>query len=180
MDEPTAMRAAALEAAFRRGRRRNALEEALPAAGYALLALLVAGPSYALPLGLVLFAAGAALAYVGGDASTGVGPGLRAGLLPFAFAHVASRAGHVCMAGGCTSLCMPACALGGVLGGAYVAWRLGERRSGLGGWLVATAAVAGVGLMACQCIGLGSLMGLMAGHLAGSAGLLLRPTLRAT
>jgi hypothetical protein len=53
--------------------------------------------------------------------------GLVAGLFPLLAALGVRAVGHVCLPGGCVSLCAPACSVGGALAGAWLVW--GARRA---------------------------------------------------
>lgn len=163
-----ALSEARLLAAARRGYERSRLKLAL---AVALPALLIPVVSWLLGTSLrnaSLFGAAlvlglAALEWRGGLYALGGLSGFKAGLVPLAFAHTAKLWGHVCTPAGCTTLCVPACATGGVLAGVLVEWW--ARRSprpwltrGLG------AAVSLItGAMGCSCVGAAGIAALVVG-----------------
>lgn len=155
--------------AYERGRKRWALLTAaplllLPLASYFLGDRL--GSSVA--LGALLVTGGAVLLWRGGELSQGLSAGLRAGLLPLGLAHAANLYGHICTPAGCTSLCVPACALGGVAAGVLVA-RAAARSNHSMTVLVSGAAVAvAIGALGCACIGFSGMAGMVAGTVAAS------------
>ena len=101
--------------------------------------------------------------------------GLKAGLVPLAFALAAQQMGHVCLGSGCTSLCLPACIAGGGIAGVLVghfARRSPWPRSTLAGGLVVTVVI---GAMGCACVGYSGVLGMLAGTaVTAAAGTLLR------
>jgi hypothetical protein len=117
--------------------------------------------------GCGMFLLGVVILWYGRDLRRAVLPGLLAGFVPLASALIAARVGHVCLDGQCTSLCLPACTLGGLVAGTLVGW-WGERQRG-GPWL--WAAVSGMALftggMGCVCIGGAGLVGLGVGYSMG-------------
>ncbi len=131
----------------------------LPAVSFALgtSALNAAGFGAALVLGLFV------LEWRGGGLALGGMSGLKAGLLPLAFAHAAKLYGHVCTPAGCTSLCVPACATGGLLAGALVEyWARRATRP----WLVrGTGAAVSffTGALGCTCVGAAGILALVVG-----------------
>jgi hypothetical protein len=129
----------------------------------AVSAVLGTSRTSATALGASLVLAVAVLVWRGGLLALGGATGLKAGLVPLAFAHAARSFGHVCTPAGCTSLCVPACASGGLIAGALVEWW--ARRSpqpnltrGLG------AAVALLtGALGCSCVGYAGIFALLGG-----------------
>ncbi len=115
-------------------------------------------------LGTVLVIGIGTLVWRGGLAAfTGLS-GLKAGLVPLCFAHAANLYGHVCVPGqGCTSLCVPACAAGGLLAGLLV--ELAARKSARPAVVRAGGATVALltGALGCSCIGFGGLAGLALG-----------------
>jgi len=154
-------------AAYERGRMRSAIVSALPLivvplASFAIGQRLVS----TIVLGAMLLLLGVLLLWRGQELSRGLATGLKAGLVPLVLAHGASLYGHVCTPAGCTSLCLPACALGGVTAGLIVA--LAAARSvapvrvlGSG---VATAWL--VGAFGCSCVGFSGITGMLLGTAA--------------
>jgi hypothetical protein len=101
--------------------------------------------------------------------------GFKAGLIPLFFAHCANQWGHVCTPYGCTSLCVPACAAGGVLAGLTVEWlaRRGPRPQltrGLG--MIVAILTGGLG---CACVGAFGLLAMIAGLAVSLLGSRLMP-----
>src|SRR5690606_6404313 len=74
---------------------------------------------------------------------------------------------HTCGVNGCGTLCVPACALGGVVAGLAVA-RVAARR-GLGLWffIPASSLCLRTGAMGCACLGFSGVVGLVVGFGAG-------------
>lgn len=118
------------------------------------------------------------LLWYGRDAQKAVLPGIAAGLVPLLLALCANRM-HYCGPDGCTSLCVPACTLGGGLAGLVVA-RIGRQKGvGVWFWLSASTLALLTGAMGCSCIGYSGIVGLGLGFggglLPGLIGRILRP-----
>lgn len=122
-------------------------------------------PASALWFGLAATTAAAFMLWYGRAPQKAVLPGIAAGLVPLALALCANHL-HAC-SGGCSSLCVPACALGGVAAGVAVARVGASRRAGLGFWLSASALALCVGAMGCSCVGYAGVLGLGAGFGVG-------------
>ncbi len=143
-----------------------ALTLAIPALAYAL----GHRPDTALWLGAVLALGVGFFIWRGKGWAAAVPSGLRAGIVPLGFALAAQRVGHVCTAGGCTTLCVPACIAGGAIAGVLVA--LGARNSPwpsatlVGGLWVSLA----IGAMGCTCVGFSGVLGMLAGTLVTAVG----------
>ena len=142
------------------------LSLAIPAAAY----LLGHRPDTALLLGAGLAIGVGALLWRGQGWAVAVPAGLKAGLVPLAFALGAQHIGHVCTAGGCTTLCVPACVAGGAIAGVLVA--LGARKSAwpratLAGGLAVSLAI---GAMGCACVGYSGMLGMLGGTLVTALG----------
>jgi len=106
------------------------------------------------------------LLWYGRDPQRAVLPGVAAGLVPLLLALCANRM-HYCGPDGCTSLCVPACTLGGGLAGLVVA-RVGrQRRAGVWFWLSASTLALLTGAMGCSCIGYSGILGLGLGFAGG-------------
>lgn len=119
-----------------------------------------------LGFGLATAVAGAVMLWYGRDPQRAVLPGVVAGLVPLALSLGANFV-HVCGPLGCSSLCVPACSLGGTLAGLGVA-RVGHRRrAGPAFWLSASGLALLTGAMGCACIGYSGLVGLGLGFGAG-------------
>ena len=81
----------------------------------AAAALLANRPSATLAFGLSTFGVGAALLWYGRDLRRAVLPGVVAGLVPLILVLCARHVEHMCMGDACMTLCLPVCAIGGVL-----------------------------------------------------------------
>lgn len=138
-----------------------------------LAACSTARPASTLLFGAATFAIGALLLWYGRDPQKAVLPGVAAGLVPLVMALCANRM-HYCGPDGCTSLCVPACTLGGVLAGLVVA-RVGHvRRARVWYWLSASGLALLTGAMGCSCIGYSGIFGLGAGFALGLVPALVR------
>jgi hypothetical protein len=115
-------------------------------------------------LGAGLFALGTLLLWYGRDLRKAVLPGIGAGLLPLSLALIAPRLGHLCAGDHCVSLCIPACAAGGISAGLLVAAHLHRARVGAGPWLAASALTLLTGAMGCACVGYSGILGMAAGY----------------
>ncbi len=104
--------------------------------------------------------------YRGQALGRAVFPGVVAGLVPLAFALGARSYGHVCMPDRCVSLCIPACALGGVLAGVIIARTAGSCASRVSFVVGANAIALLVGALGCSCVGYGGVVGLGVGLLS--------------
>lgn len=162
--------AARLESLARRAyegaRLRRAFLFALPLLPIAVVAGCLGGklPS-ACCVGALAYAAAVAFLWRGRELGEAVLPGVVAGVVPLTLALCAKAYGHVCTGEECVSLCVPACTLGGVVAGAYLAI-LGRRRGmGLPFWLAAGAVATAVGTLGCSCVGYGGVLGLVGGLL---------------
>lgn len=152
------------------------LRVALPglAAAAALVAFVLARPhSAAAPLfgGALLFAVLAAGLWRRVSARA-VLPGVAAGLVPLLAPALAMQAGMGCGLRDCTQLCLVSCLLGGVVAGAFIAWRssalVAGRRLFLG---VAGAVGTLAGALGCLEFGAFGLLLLL-----GGVGVVLSPT----
>jgi len=123
--------------------------------------------------GLATAAAGAAMLWYGRDPQKAVLPGIAAGLVPLVLALCANQM-HVCGPDGCSSLCVPACTLGGVVAGLAVAAVGNQRRAGIWFWFSASSLALLTGAMGCACIGYSGIVGLGIGFAVGAVPGLLR------
>jgi hypothetical protein len=97
-------------------------------------------------------------------AETAAALGFFAGLVPYTASLLASRlGGHVCTPGGCVSMCLPACAAGGVIAAVLVARSAARRRAGPLFWLTASAMTIATGALGCSCAGFAGASGMLAG-----------------
>ena len=157
-------------AGYERTRLKHAVLAAMPTLVLPLVAFIVGGrlvPSVV--LGVSMWAAVVALGWRGQAWGLSVPAGLKAGVVPLALALTAQRIGHVCTPQGCTSLCVPMCAVGGVIAGLVIS--AAARRSPVPRLTLAGGAIISlvVGAMGCSCVGMGGILGLSAG-LAMSTG----------
>jgi len=121
----------------------------------------------ALAFGSLMFAIGALLLWYGRGLNRAVLPGLLAGLLPLSSALCANHMGHVCTGGACVSLCLPACIVGGVGAGLFVAFLARSKGRGVRFLLAASTLALLTGAMGCGCIGFSGVIGLAGGYLVG-------------
>jgi hypothetical protein len=134
-----------------------------------LAALLGKKPSVTIAFGISVFAVGAVLLWYGRDLRRAVLPGLAAGLVPLALAVCANHIGHACMGDECMTLCIPACATGGVVAGLAVAAIGIRHHSGAAFWIATSAVALLTGAMGCACVGYTGVIGLMLGFGGGLA-----------
>lgn len=139
----------------------------------ALAAWVGSRPVSTLGFGLATVCGGVLMLWYGREPQKAVLPGVVAGLVPLVFALSANHL-SACGADGCGSLCVPACALGGVVAGLAVASVGNQRKAGLGFWVSASALALLTGAMGCACIGYTGVLGLGAGFGAGVVPGLLR------
>lgn len=123
--------------------------------------------------GAATVAAAATMLWYGRDPQRAVLPGIVAGLVPLGLALCANHV-HGCTIDGCSSLCLPACALGGVVAGLSVASVGNQRRAGVGFWVSASGLALLAGAMGCACVGASGVAGLVIGFMAGTVPGLLR------
>lgn len=150
----------------------------------ALLVVVIAAlankhPASAVVFGCALFVVGAGLLWYGHDVRRAVLPGLAMGLLPLSFALCANHFGHACMGDHCLTLCVPACALGGIGAGVGVSV-IGLRwKQSWPFWVGTTVLTLLTGAMGCSCVGYGGIAGLALGYSLGLLPVLLRKLSRA-
>lgn len=131
-------------------------------------ALLATRPGLAVAVGGALLAAGVASLWFGHDFDRGLAPGVLAGLVPLAAVNCAVRIGHACTGTSCRSLCLTACALGGVAAGLLIgAWAV-RRTATAAMWGAAGTAALLTGTMGCSCAGLTGVAALGLGLLAAA------------
>jgi hypothetical protein len=130
----------------------------------ALAVFITPRPASALLFGGALFFAGVTLLWYGRDLHRAVLPGVLAGGVPLAVALCANHIGHVCAGGSCMSLCLPACAGGGLIASIVVSVIGHRRKLGSGFWIAGSVVALLTGAMGCACIGYSGLFGLLAGY----------------
>lgn len=175
--DPTAVRRRA-RWAFLRGRLGAArLEVALACALIVVAALTARQPRVVLLPAVVLVALTTIFSLGGRAPGRAVLPGLLLGLLPLGCSLGAARLGHVCWDGGCSSLCVPLCAAGGVVSGLLLARAARTTARPFTVWLAGGSVVLATGALGCACVGAGGVWGMLLGFLP-SATLLAWPVRR--
>jgi hypothetical protein len=171
--ETTELAARALRA-YERGRFSRALRVAPFVVAAAGVAIACGRPlAMTCALGCALLPLAVWLLVRGGNVGRAVAPGLGAGWAALSLPLLLRTAGHACFGSACMSLCLPVCALGGVLSGALIGV-LARRDGGGLGYVVAAAAIAGLsGAMGCSLGGSFGILGMAAGVVAGGAPILL-------
>lgn len=155
------------ERAYEFARARRAAAFSIPLFGFALLTLMFgARPLTATCVGLFLSLASGLFLWRGQALGRSVGPGVLAGVVPLGLALAARSYGHLCTESGCVSLCIPACTLGGLVAGLFIAQR--SRHAPSRGRFVVGASLLAllVGTLGCSCVGYGGVVGLGGGLLA--------------
>ncbi len=149
-------------------RARRAVLGFAPALGLVAIATLASHRrGSALLFGGGMFLLGSLLLWYGRGLRRAVLPGLAMGILPLTMALCANYSHHACMGDSCTSLCVPACAAGGLMAGIGVAL-LGRREPGrVGFWLAGSALALATGAMGCACVGYSGVIGMVAGYVIG-------------
>lgn len=166
--------------AYELGRARRALLGVAPVLVIVSLAMCFAQrPTSTLWFGITTIALGAVMLWYGRDPQRAVLPGIAAGLVPLVLALCANQVHH-CGPDGCSSLCLPACAVGGVVAGLAVASVGNQRRAGLWFWLPASGLALVTGAMGCSCIGYSGVVGLAVGFTVGVVPGLLSKTFNGT
>jgi hypothetical protein len=97
----------------------------------------------------------------GGALARGALNGVEVGLVPLALAHSAKLYGHVCTPAGCSTLCVPACASGGVVAGLALEWL--ARRSAQPNVVRGVGLVSALltGALGCSCVGASGILALV-------------------
>lgn len=150
-------------------RLKRALLHATPALSFFVLLVLEGAPPLRVALSLLLYASAVIALWLGQGAGEAVLPSLVYGVVPFAIVRLAESSGHVCLGEACVSWCLPACVIGGVVGGALVGLRGGRASDRMGYHLASTTLVFLVGALGCQCAGNAGLLGMASGALMGAA-----------
>lgn len=130
-------------------------------------------PVSAVVFGSVAVVLGVFMLWFGREPQKAVLPGIAAGIVPLVLALCANYV-HSCGMHGCSSWCVPACALGGVVAGLTVASFGNQHRAGPVFWLSASGLALLVGAMGCSCVGYSGVLGLGLGFAAGTVPGLLR------
>jgi hypothetical protein len=160
--------------AYEMSRLRRAALAFAPVLALVVIAMITgrrSGPTLAFGSGLFVF--GVALLWYGHDVRRAVLPGVAAGFVPLAFAICARQVGHACMGDECMAVCVPACAAGGLVAGALIAFTAIRGKRRLGFWLAASGVALFTGAMGCVCAGASGLLGLGVGFtVSGAPGLI--------
>jgi len=160
--------------AYELGRLRRATLGVLPVIVIVAIAASVSHrPASALWFGLATVFVGVGMLWYGRDPQKAMLPGVAAGLVPLVFALCANHM-HACDADACSSLCVPACTVGGVVAGLAVASVGNQRKAGPLFWVSASSLALLTGAMGCACIGYSGVIGLGLGFGAGMVPGLLR------
>lgn len=163
-----------LRRAYELGRLRLAVVGVLPLVlVVAFAVLLTHRPGSALAFGVATVLSGASMLFYGREPQRAVLPGVLTGLFPLTLALCANHM-HRCGADVCTTLCLPACVVGGVVSGLAVAAIGHRRQAGPGFSLSASGLSLLTGAMGCTCLGYAGVVGLFLGFAAGSVPALLR------
>ncbi len=164
--------------AYEWGRLRRALVGVVPVVIMIALTVCVGHRSTSVwTFGSLALVLGTVLLWYGREPQRALVPGVIAGFVPLTLALVANQF-HACAAGGCSTLCVPACTLGGVVAGLAVASVGNERKSGVLFWVSASSMALLTGAMGCACMGYAGVVGLALGFGAGVVPGLLRRALR--
>ena len=152
---------------YERARWRRAVSGAVPVVVLGALAIFFGQrPWSAAGFGVAATALAVLSLWYGREVQRAVLPAMADGILPLALALGADH-WHACGPGGCTSLCVPACTVGGVLAGLAVAGVGLRRRAGAWYWLAASGLTVLEGAMGCSCVGGAGVLGLVAGFSVG-------------
>jgi len=149
-------------------RTRRALLGAVPVVLVTTVAAWVGGRAATVSLiGSVVFVWAVLLLWYGREPRRALLPGFAAGLVPLTFALCANLLEHGCTGSACLRLCVPACAIGGVIAGLAVAAVGHRRRYGPVFWLSASGIALLTGAMGCACVGYSGVVGMLVGYAAG-------------
>lgn len=120
--------------------------------------------------GLVLFGLSAWAGWRSGTLARGVRLGLAIATLPFGAALISQITGHICTSTGCVSLCAPLCTAAGVVAGVVLYRMLLAQPQQMRwfGWGVTSLVVVSVSALGCSCLGAGSTLGVVIGHLTAT------------
>ena len=167
---------AAVRGAYERGRARRAFVAALPIFALAAIASRIEPRAgLALLVGVAMYVVAALFFWRGRGLARGVLPGIAAGVLPFAAMHAARLYGHVCGGALCFTVCIPAAAIGGVAAGLLVGRVARGSRDARSTWVSGALLAALTGSLACACVGIGGIAGLVVGLVVGSVPFVVRP-----
>jgi hypothetical protein len=121
----------------------------------------------------VLLPLAVGLSYAGGGAGRAVLPGLLGGAAALAPPVLLHTIGHACVGPACMILGIPACVIGGALGGVVIARRAAAAGEGLSFVCAAAAVAALTGALGCSIAGAAGVLGMLAGTVAAGAPVLI-------
>jgi hypothetical protein len=133
----------------------------------ALAAVLGHRPWPTLALGASFFVAGVWLLWYGRDIRRAVLPSIAAGAVPLVLALCARHLPHACMGGSCFSVCIPACAVGGLIAGCLIVVVALRARHRPGFWITASGLTLLTGSMGCMCVGGWGILAQIGGFVVG-------------
>jgi hypothetical protein len=163
------MAGSVLQAAFSRGRVREAKSAALAALFVVAIGVLLADSFWiAAPLALAVVGQVFVFTYVGGVSGRQALPAVMLGVLPLSTAILAGMMGHACTPSGCISLCAPFCTAGGVGAGFLLSRMTLSSEKPLTSWLSGAVLVTTTGAIGCACVGAGGILGMVTGLLISS------------
>jgi hypothetical protein len=150
--------------AYERGRFRLSLAIAAPVIALPLVSWMLSGRIVMQAvLGIALLLVVTFGIWRGQAFGRGTALGVLSGMVPLMCAHAAKLYGHICTPSGCTSLCVPACFVGGLVAG-LIAFDGARRSSSPGATLMVAGSVAVLtGSLGCACVGFSGVLGLVAG-----------------
>lgn len=141
--------------AYERGRLRDAALAALLSLGLVMPGVVLARLT---PTAIVLAVLVGAFVFVATERGGGIArmalPATVLGWIPLGCSLVAAHLGHVCTPGGCVSLCVPLCASGGLISGAWLGRVAAREAQPLRAVLFGGAVAALAGGIGCSCVGL--------------------------
>jgi hypothetical protein len=114
-------------------------------------------------LGAALFASAALLLWRGQAWARGAGLGLAAGLIPFGLVHLARCSRYVCTESLCYSICLAACAIGGLAAGVVVTSGVRRAPGSISALATATGVAFLTGALGGGCVGAWGVVALAAG-----------------
>lgn len=161
--------------AYERGRVKFALLAALPVVVVAAICSRVAHETMlGCGVGAAMFVLAVVFFWRGRGLGRGVLPGIAAGSLPFVAMLAAQMYGHSCTGSTCM-VCIPVTALSAAIAGIVIG-RFARRSNHVAAsWVSAAVFATLIGSIACACVGVGGLIGLVAGLAVGSVPLVLQP-----
>jgi hypothetical protein len=150
--------------AYERSRSLFALRVAAPVALLPMVSFLLGTSARSASLlGAGLVVSIALVMWRGGPFAWGGFNGLKAGAIPLVLAHAAKLVGHVCTPAGCTTLCVPACATGGIAAGLLIEWFARQGPSPNVTRVLGVTVAVFTGGLGCACVGSSGLLAMVVG-----------------